>query len=84
MPPKTRKRKVSATGEFSESLHMALTNLRAESNQTEDAAPKKATRAPRKATAGSARQGRGKNAAKGADEGYVVVDVCSTAALANL
>ncbi|RSL48931.1 hypothetical protein CEP54_012664 [Fusarium duplospermum] len=53
MPPKTRKRKASAT----------------ESNYTEDVAPKKTARAPKKPATGTARQGRGKNAANGADEG---------------
>ncbi|KAM0440781.1 hypothetical protein ACHAPT_000082 [Fusarium lateritium] len=53
MPPKSAKRKASAT----------------ESNVTEEVAPKKTTRAPRKAAAGTAKQGRGKNAVNGADEG---------------
>ncbi|RSL71665.1 hypothetical protein CEP53_001401 [Fusarium sp. AF-6] len=52
MPPKTRKRKISAT----------------ESNYTEDVAPKKTNRAPRKPSTGTARQGRGKNTANGANE----------------
>ncbi|RSL99370.1 hypothetical protein CEP52_009781 [Fusarium oligoseptatum] len=53
MPPKTRKRKASAT----------------ESNYTEDVVPKKTNRAPRKPSTGTARQGRGKNTANGANEG---------------
>ncbi|KAJ4271610.1 hypothetical protein NW762_000315 [Fusarium torreyae] len=48
MPPRTRKRKASAT----------------ESNGTEDAAPKRATRAPRKTETSATNQRRGKNAAR--------------------
>jgi hypothetical protein len=75
MPPKTRKRKPSATGESSEFLHITLAKSQTESNHTEDVAPKKAARAPRKPTTGTAKQGRGKNAANGAAEGSVVVDL---------
>ncbi|KAJ4169375.1 hypothetical protein NW754_016407 [Fusarium falciforme] len=78
MPPKTRKRKPSATGEPSESLHIALTKSRTESNHTEDVAPKKTTRAPRKPTTGTAKQGRGKNAANGAAEGKLSLDGVGT------
>ncbi|KAI8719230.1 hypothetical protein NCS52_00703500 [Fusarium sp. LHS14.1] len=62
MPPKTRKRKPSVT----------------ESNQTEEVAPKKTTRAPRKPATGTVRQGRGKNAANGAGEGKLVGDGVGT------
>ncbi|UPK98334.1 hypothetical protein LCI18_009269 [Fusarium solani-melongenae] len=58
MPPRTGKRKPSAT----------------ESNHTQDVAPKKTTRAPRKPTIGTAKQGRGKNAANGAGEGKLLGD----------
>ncbi|KAJ4315138.1 hypothetical protein N0V84_008526 [Fusarium piperis] len=60
--PPTRKRKASAT----------------ESNYTEDVAPKKATSPPRKTAAGTARQGRGRNAANGADEGKPSLDGAGT------
>ncbi|KAF4974819.1 hypothetical protein FZEAL_8324 [Fusarium zealandicum] len=53
MPPKTRKRKASGT----------------DGNTTEEVAPRKATQAPKKATTGTARQRKGKNAASEIDEG---------------
>ncbi|KAF4460851.1 60s ribosomal l15 [Fusarium albosuccineum] len=68
MPPKTRKRKASATGEFDWSLALAQTEFLVESNLTEDVAPKRATRAPRKPTTGAGRQQRGKNATSVANE----------------